>query len=155
MNALASYILTVTAGAVLAAIIRQLAGSGTMGTLVKYLAGLFMALTVLSPLVDLQLPDLGSWLEAYRIEGKAASAAGEEAAGEAVRERITRATQTYILDKAAACGVDAEVEVHLDDEGIPAAVTLRGDFAPAVKKRLAQMIRVELGIGEEVQNWID
>lgn len=155
MNGIASYILMVTAGAVLAAVIRQLAGAGPMGTLVKYLAGLYMAVTILTPLVDLQLPDIESWLEDHRAEGQAAAAAGEEAASEAVRERIKAGVKTYILDKAAALGAEAEVEVHLDDAGIPAGVTLRGDFAPAVRARLAQMIRTELGIGEEVQEWIE
>lgn len=155
MNDAAQYILSVTAAAVLTAIVHVLAGSGTMGALVKLLGGLFMALTVLSPLVRLELPDLGDWLAVYAADGEDAAAAGEAMAKEASNAIIKEELEAYIMDKAALYGASLEVEVSLDEGGIPVSVTLTGAVSPYARTRLTQTIREDLGVGEEAQQWIE
>ena len=153
MTSAASYILTVTAAAMLAAIVKNLAGKGTMGALVRLLAGIFMALVILSPVMELELPEMENWLKDFRMDGQNAAAEGQSMAGEASREIIKARTEAYILDKAAACGAVLEADVSLDDSGLPCKVVLRGSVAPAVKARLTRWIRTDLGIEEEVQHW--
>lgn len=134
---------------------KELAGKGAMGNLVKYLAGIFMALTILSPLVRLELPDLTRWMTTFQSEGREAAAAGAEMAEEASRELIKARLEAYILDKAASLGADVTAGVKLDDLGIPESVMIRGKVPAAVKARLAWMLREDLGIGEEGQHWIE
>lgn len=154
MNGLIQYILSVTAAAILTAIVRDLAGQGNMRKLVEFIGGIFMALTLISPLMKLELPDVENWLGTYAADGEAAAAVGEEMAGDAARAVIKARVEAYILDKAAVYSAAPTVEVELDAEGLPAAVTVAGDISPYAKARLAQMMEADLGLGEEAQTWI-
>ena len=149
------YILSVTCAAVLAAILRTIAGEGTNGKLTKLLSGLFLAVTVLSPLVKIQIPDPARWLEDYMAEGEAAARAGEVMAKDYSDAIISAELEAYILDKAAelCCAIGAEVS--LGDGGLPESVTLSGEIAPADRAALARMSAQELGIGEEAVIWSD
>ena len=149
------YILSVTCAAALAAILRAIAGEGTMGKLTKLISGLFLAVTVLSPLVKLEIPDPARWLEDYMEEGEAAAQAGEAMAKEYSQAIISAELEAYILDKAAALGCAVTAEVRLDDGGLPASLTLSGSISTADKAELSRMLARELGIGEEAVIWSD
>ena len=153
MNALTGYILSVTAAAVLVSILRTLAAGQNMGKLVNLLSGLFLAVTVLSPLVRLEIPDPGGWLEDHLAEGAEAAAAGEVMAREYSDAIISAEVEAYILDKAASLGADLTVEVRLDDAGLPESVVLSGALSPADRQTLSRIMEVDLGIGEEAQTW--
>ena len=155
MNRLTQYILSVTAAAVLASILRVLAGESAMGKLTKLLTGLFLAVTVLSPLVRLELPDPSRWLEDYLADGDEAARAGEVMAKEYSAAIISEEIEAYILDKAASMGATLAVEVRLDDGGLPKTVTLTGNLSPGHRAELSRMMDEELGVGEEAQLWID
>lgn len=150
-----AYIRTVTAAALIVSVLTALAGRGTMGTLFRLTAGVFMALTILSPVLKLELPDMESWISSFEIDGVDAAAAGEAMAEDARRGCIKERTQSYILDKAACYGASLKVEVVLDEEGMPAAVMLRGKISPYAKARMTQELEAELGLGKEVQRWIE
>ena len=150
-----AYIYTVTAAALISAILVTLAGRGSTGALVKVLAGIFMALTVVSPILKVELPDPQTWMSGIETDGAAAAAAGEELADEAMRAIIIERTQAYVMDKAARFDVAVAVDVDLDQLGIPVAITLTGHVSPEVKAKMAQELAADLGLGEEVQNWIE
>ena len=149
------YILSVTSAALLVSIARVIAGEGAMGKLVKLISGLFMAVTVLSPVVELELPDPAGWLEDHLEEGRAAAEAGEVMAKDYSEDIISAELEAYILDKAAALGGAVSAEVRLDESGLPETVTLSGVLTPAQKAELSRIIAEELGIGEEAQIWTD
>ena len=149
------YILSVTCAGVLAAILRVLAGEGAMGKLTKLLSGLFLAVTVLSPLVKIEIPDPARWLEDYMAEGAAAAQAGEVMAKEYSASIISAEVEAYILDKAADLGCVISAEVGLDDGGLPQSVELSGDIPTAQKAELTRMLTRDLGIGEEAVTWSD
>ena len=149
------YILSVTCAAVLAAILRTIAGEGAMGKLTKLLSGLFLAVTVLSPLVKIEIPDPARWLEDYMAEGEAAAQTGEVMAKEYSASIISAELEAYILDKAAELGCTVTAEVRLNDGGLPASVTLSGSVSTADKAALPRMLVRELGIGEEAVIWSD
>ena len=149
------YILSVTAAALLVSIARALAGERAMGRLVKLVSGLFLAVTVLSPVVDLELPDPAGWLEDHLEEGRAAAEAGQTKAKEYSASIISAELEAYILDKAAVLGGVVSAEVRLDEAGLPETVTLSGALTPAQKAELSRMMTEELGIGEEAQIWTD
>lgn len=153
MNGLVSYLMTVTAAAVLAAVLLTLAGKGPMSGLIRLLAGVFMALTVVSPLLKLELPDMESWLSSFSADGEYAAALGEEMAAEAERSIIKARVETYIMDKAAGFGASLRVDAELDGAGILVGVTLTGAITPEMKAQLARIIETDLGIGKEAQRW--
>ena len=147
--------MSVTCAAVLAGILRTIAGEGAMGKLTKLLSGLFLAVMVLSPLVKLEIPDPARWLEDYMAEGEAAAQAGEAMAKEYSQAIISAELEAYILDKAAALGCELSAEVRLDEGGLPETVVLSGEISSADREALPQMLAGELGIGEEAVIWSD
>lgn len=154
MNGMSQYILTLTAAAILLAILRSLAGEGTTGAVIKLLGGVFMALTVISPVLELELPDVEQWISVYAADGRAAAAEGEALADQTWQTIIKERTAAYILDKAALYHTVPSVEIELDDGGAPVCVTLTGPVSPYAREKLAGIIETELGIGREAQQWI-
>lgn len=153
MSGASQWILLVTAAVILSAILTRLAGRGPMGTLVRYLAGIFVALSVISPLRDVDIPDFETWFGDYRYEGEQAAKAGEQLAYEKTCELIKTRVEAYILDKAASCGISAAVDVQLDGAGFPVSATVYGPCSPEDREKLSQIMEAELGIGREVQYW--
>lgn len=150
MNGLTQYILTVVTAAMLVGILQSLAGQGSMGTLTKLLGGVFLALTMLSPVMTLEIPDPAEWFADVVIDGESMAAEGTAMAAEAKADIIRSRLEAYILDKA---GADLTVAVELDDEGVPCGITLAGDVSPHTKAQLSRMLKDDLGLGEEVQQW--
>ena len=150
MNGLTQYILTVVAAAMLVGILQSLAGQGSMGAITKLLGGVFLALTMLSPVLKLEIPDPAEWFSDMVFDGEAMAAQGTALVADAKADIITAQVEAYILDKA---GADLVVSVELDAEGVPCGVTLTGDVSPQTKTRLSRMLAVDLGLGEEVQQW--
>ena len=150
MNGLTQYILTVVTAAMLVGILQSLTGQGTMGTLTKLLGGVFLALTMLSPVLKLEIPDLAEWFSDVVMDGESLAAEGEAMAADAKEDIIRSQVEAYILDKA---GVDLAVSVELDAAGVPCGVTLTGDISPHTKNQLSRMLAEDLGLGEEVQQW--
>ena len=155
MEALREYLLSVTVAAVVCALVRRLlAGKGSAEAMGKILAGIFMALTVLTPLTQLRLPPLAEL--PFSADARQAVRAGEESARKALAERISEASEAYILQKAAAMQAALTVEVELSGDPIPVPqrVSLQGNIAPYAKQKLQTMIRQDLGIDKENQVWI-
>ena len=147
-------ICTVTAAALVVSVLMSLAGHGSMRALVKLVAGVFMALTLISPLMKLEFPDINTWMHALETDGYAAAQAGAGLAEDARRTIIKERTQAYILDKAARYGAALEVDVTVNKNGIPDAVTLTGSISPYAKAAISRELSAELGMEEEMQRWI-
>lgn len=154
MNPVSRYILSVTAAAMIAAVLQSLAGKGSTGQLVKLLVGVFMAMTVMALLVELEIPDLQGWYSDFSAEGTAAAAMGEKMAEDTSGAIIKERLEAYILDKAAMYQADVTADVTLDETGVPVSVSLTGQLSPYAKGRLTQMIASDLGVGEEALQWI-
>lgn len=156
MEAIREYLIGVTAAALVCALVTRLQGKGTVGAVIRLMAGLFMALAVVSPWLDIRLDGLVDFTSDLQLEADALAAQGENSAREAMAEVITGQTRTYILDKAASLGASLTVEVALTAQELPVprAVTLRGSISPYAKQELSAYIAVNLGIGTEAQTWI-
>ena len=74
-------------------------------------------------------------------------------AQEVMGDIITTQVEAYIQDKAAQYSVTVAVDVQLNSEGLPTAVTVTGDVPPAIRNGLAEMMEQELGIEKEAQQW--
>lgn len=156
MESIRDYLLGITAAALLCSILTRLLGSkGTLGTAVKLLSGVFMALTVVGPLVNIRIDALGDLTQGISYDASAAAADGENSAMEAMGEIIKEQTRAYILDKAESLGAELAVEITLnsDDPPVPCAVRLAGQVSPYAKSVLSACIAEDLGIGVEDQIW--
>ena len=157
MENLRQYIIAVTAAAMICGIIKSISDEkNTAGTILRLIAGIFMSVTVLSPVVRLDLSALATQSENFVEQANAAAALGENATADEINAIITDQTQAYILDKAESFGASLQVEVHIANNGTyrPKAVTLRGSISPHAKSRLQQIIEEDLQIPKEDQQWI-
>lgn len=150
------YILSVVAAAIICAIIKTLAdGKSTPSYIIKLLAGLFVALTVIAPVAKLELRDITDYVQNFQISADAAVQSGISYSVTELSAIIKGRTQAYILDKAQSLGAEIVADVHLNDDlpPVPCTVTLTGQVSPYVKERLTQYIADDLGIAEENQEW--
>ena len=156
MADMGAYLVSITAAALICGAARAMTPDGALGAALKTVTGLMMVLAVASPWLELRLPDISGWTQSFQLEAEDAAALGEESAMEALREGISRKTQTYIQDKAKALDADLTVEVILsnDELPVPKSAVLRGAVSPYARSVLSEYMRTELGIETEEQIWI-
>lgn len=148
--------LSVVSAAIIAGIVTKLLGDkGTLGTVGKLMAGLFLTLTVISPLRDIRLQDLTEFTDPYTQMASAAAEEGKTMTSEAIAKRIKQECEAYILDKARQLDTALAVSVTLNDSTLPAPVgiTLTGNISPNSKRTLENIIEQDLGIPKEAQVW--
>lgn len=156
MEGIKAYILSVAAAAILCAVVRRLLEKkGTAGSVGKLLTGIFMAVTVLSPLTGLTVGPVEDIMNDYRVAAEAAVAIGEKSANEALQDSISQRLEAYIIEKALNLGADVVVEIKLSQDLYPTPIGIKitGQIAPYAKSRLQRIIQEDLGIGEEDQIW--
>lgn len=156
MLALSQYIRTVTGAALISAVVlRLLAGKGSAAAVGKILVGIFMALTVIGPISQVELSDVWDWVPDVSADAGLAAAQGQADAKKALEQSISSQVEAYILDKAAQMDVVLTVEVELSDDTIPVPrrVRLQGNISPYAKSRLQSILSEELGIDKENQIW--
>lgn len=155
MESIRSYLLTVTAAALVCGIVTKLIHKGTLGALMKLLTGLFMALTVVSPLLQLRLDGMKDVTLDIQYAASDAAAVGENLAYQELETIISGQTRAYILDKAEALGLTLEVQVKVAGEPypVPVGVSLRGNVSPYARDVLTDYIAENLAIPVEAQKW--
>lgn len=156
MTFLHSYGLSLICGAMICGILSGMIRDGMYQKQMKLLCGLFLTLTVVKPLVQLELPDLDSLLEPFSQEAESASAEGAGMLQNALAQSIQQETEAYICSKAELLQTNLRVQVHLSngDPPIPDGVILEGTAAPEVKEAMQEMMENELNIPKEQQQWI-
>ncbi|MBR2009876.1 MAG: hypothetical protein IJ936_07110 [Peptococcaceae bacterium] len=157
MESIRQYLLSITAAAVICSLITGIMGKkGTYAAIVRMLCGLFMAITMLSPLLHIQLTDYSAYYGSILEEADLAASGGRRMANEAEAAIIKHKTETYILDKALSMGLSIEVEVTLSDSDTqqPCKVWLRGAASPYARQKLQEIIVSDLGISKENQTWM-
>ena len=151
MTFLRSWLLSVTACAVLVSIVQQLTDGGAMKKIVRFVGGMVLMLAMLRPLLSLtfDLPELdgGHYREALKETLRAEQ-------DSTLSDSIAARMQAYIEDKASSLGLSVRAEVQTALQGgvpLPDAVTLYGTKSAALSAYIVQ----ELGIAEENQLWIE
>ena len=151
-----AYIFSIIATSVIAGVLLSIIKEkSSYGYLIKILAGLFVAVTVVAPLVDFRLSDLVSQFEDFDQNNNLSIQSGITAYNNALAESIIERTEAYILEKASSYGaaITAKVIVNSETQPIPTAVELSGDISPYNKLRITQILVNDLGIPEEAQTW--
>ena len=154
MTFLRSWLLSVTACAVLVSIVQQLTDGGAMKKIMRFVGGMVLMLAMLRPLLSLtfDLPELdgGHYREAVEVLKETLNAEQDSALGDSIAAQ----TQAYIEDKAASLGLNVRAEVRTaiyDGVPLPDSATLYGEKNAALGAYIVQ----ELGIAEENQLWIE
>ena len=151
------YLIEITAAAILAALIRKLAPKSGAGRGARLGAGLLVLLCLLQPLGRFYRDGtaLFSW-DWGQVDPMASDEVSKEA-NRLMESLITQQAEAYILDKARAMGLEAEVtvKVRLEDRyPVPWAVTIRGSPTGQQKSALETEIQDALGIPPERQEWL-
>lgn len=157
MDRIRSYLLSVIVAALICGILSAIpTKNAALRSIQKILCGIFMSVSLISPLTGLRLPDLEQYLYVYQADAADAVLLGQAMTMESTAQFIKEQTATYILDKAKTLGVSLDVSVTLSEEvpQAPCAVTLTGMVSPYAKQRLTEMIEQELQIKKEDQHWI-
>ena len=158
MNSVGTYILRLTAAAVICGLVSGIVGTkGALSSIVKLMTGLFLCFTVISPFLKVNVTNFSGYLEDLLASGDEIAADGETAAKKELETIIKSKTEAYILDKAASYGAELTVEVTVDTSAVPVpnGIRLRGIISPYGKKQLQQIIANDLGIALEVQIWTE
>ena len=153
MTFLRSWLLGVVACAVLVSLAGQLTDGGTMKKIVRFAGGMLLMLTMLRPLLGLDLAVLDVDLASYREAVSQLKLELAQRQEDALSARIAAETEAYIEDKADELGLSVRAKVKMEEEDgvpLPVSVTLYGTENAA----LADYIERELGIAKEDQLWI-
>ena len=149
MSVLRTWILSVTACAMVIAVAEALMPDGAVKRVGKLTGGLILVLGLLQPLVRL---DYGDWLDALPAQTAGAVTQGEleEAACAPMKAIIERELSAYIVDKGAELGVScaAQVVCQPGEDGVPvpARITVTGAMTPAQKEAMIRCVTQDLGL---------
>lgn len=157
MESFRSYILSVTAAALILGIVSSIVDpKSSAGGLVKLIGGLYLTFVVIQPLANFDFDAVDDFWLAFSVDGRAVSTAGENLAKDAMADIIKAETEAYILDKAGLYRAEISADVTLSDDDIPVpvSVTIRGNISPYAKAQLQSAIETELDIPKENQVWI-
>lgn len=153
MTAVRQYIISVTAAAILCGILTAIVGGKQIKPIWKLIVGIFLTLTAIRPLADIDLGAVPTLAEGYTLQAEEAVMTGKELMDSQKQTIIKSRLESYILDKAEGLGVTLTVDILLDEHGLPVSVQLNGDVSPGAKTRLQSIIAVDLGIPKEAQIW--
>ena len=157
MENIKTYLLTITAAAIICAIVRSLtAGKGSVSKLMQVIAGLFMSVTLISPLIQLDFSEIPDYFTGISESAEVLSEDGTAYANNAMNAIIKQRLESYILDEAKRLGTDMDVEVKITESNppVPYQVVMCGSISPFHKRSLMAYISENLGIPQESQIWI-
>lgn len=150
------YILRIIAAAILCAFVKGFTDRHTaINSIIKSLCGIFLTLTILSPLVSFKFSSVANYINMYSSDADAAVEVGTSLTNASLYGSIKTQTESYILDKAASLNTKLSVEVTLsnDEIPIPCGVCIEGNISPYAKSKLMKLIADDLGIPRENQTW--
>jgi len=156
MDGLRQYILSVIAAALISGIVIRLVNPKTQhGAIVKVLSGLFMVVTVISPLAKLRLSNISAYINDLEMASQSVTENGENMAYDSMCGIIKEQTESYILEKASSLRLQISVDVKLSNDTVPvpAEIVLTGDASPYAKAQLKVYIANEFGLSEECVIW--
>ena len=125
----------------------------------KLVCGLILAVTVVSPVVSLDVESGVQWLEGWEVGLEQREEELKKQVGEEMKTIIEQEYEAYIVDKAAQLGAacTAQVECRQEDEGVylPQRIWIRGALSQPQREALSESLMEELGIASEALHYED
>lgn len=156
MENISQYLLSIVAASIICAIAVNLGSKDSAcQSIIKLLAGIFLAVTVISPWSTFRFNEILSYIDSINTDAATLTTQSNEQINIETSSIISEHIKTYIKNKADALGATLEVEVFTSIEPpyAPYEVSLRGDISPYAKNALQQTIQNDLGIPKEQQIW--
>ena len=153
MDAWKSYVYSILVCLFCCAIVSQMVQDGRRQSLLQFLCGTAVAITVLRPLTGLDLTQFLAISDLEIFAADAYVAEGEVTAGKERGLRIKQTCEAYILDKAKALGADLQICITLNQEQIPVFAEIQGQVQQNVQMELQEILMRDLGIPKENQRW--
>ena len=149
------YLLSVVATSIIVSVSNTLVElKGLVGTILKLLTGLVLAIVIVSPWTDIRLDDLPYLYNEIQVDASTYVEDGQKIALSETSQYIKSHVQAYILDKANLFGLKPEIEMLID--GSPPAIceiTITCSASPYAKQRMIQIMVDDLGVSEENIIW--
>ena len=126
-----------------------------IGHHIRLLVGIFLSITIISPLYKLEIPDFDIYKSSLDIEAQKIVGEGESLYEAQRRSIISQQLEAYILNKATELNADIRVAIKLSEEDTPTPVSveIEGSVAPYDRIVLEKYIANEIGIPKERQMW--
>lgn len=156
MDGIRQYLLSVIASAMICGMITGLLGKkGTYPSVVKMLCGLFVSITIISPIKQIQFSDYKANLHHLSKDANEIVEQSKINTQNAVAKLIEEKVEAYILKRADELDLQISVDVILDtaDSYTPKTIIIYGAASASAKQSLQEMIIKELGIAKENQVW--
>lgn len=157
MEIIRSWLIGITAAAVIAALADSLTPEGPVKKLGKLAGGILLLLAVLQPVGKLGGIELSDLTAQYQLQSGAYSAALETENEHLLKTIIEEETAAYIQDKAAEQGIvcAARVTCAADEQGtpVPASVVISGALSTEQIRTLQEMIEADLNLAPEQQRY--
>ena len=151
IEAMQSWMISVAAAAFLVSLSQSLIPEGTVRKIAGFAGGLILLLVMIKPFPGVDISGLSLGYEDYAEEISQRQEELKAQSDRTLGELIAEKTEAYILDKAAALGVDCTVRVLTepgeDGTPIPAGAELTGQKSDALRDYMER----ELGIPKERQ----
>ncbi len=147
------YLISLCAAAIVCGIIIKLSPEKWSGAvLIKLLCGVFMLITLLSPVISLPVYEFQAYFDQLSTDAASIAAQGKEYAQKETDSIMQQHVNAYIQEKAQSLGMDLNVNVTVKD-GILCSISIFGAASPYKRLQLSEYIRDHLGIALEDQQW--
>lgn len=156
MDGVAGYILNIIAAVIVCTVAKHLIGDkNPSGKLIKVICGVFIAVTMIAPVVDFRIDRYIDNVEQYISEATACADTGNQIAEKEMTDIIKQKMEAYILDEADRLSVKLSADISLSQDGsmLPEKVVINGAVSPYNQKVLSEYIEERLGICRENQIW--
>ena len=155
MDEIRQYVLRLTCGALICALVQILRGPDGQGCRMhQVISSLFLVFLAISPLKNIDFRDWKLPEPQYQLQGEHYAAQGTTQVQTVYSELISEQYVSYILSRAAELSLSPEVSVSLDQEsGVPISVTISGEVTPYEKSKLSEDIHQDLGIERSSIHW--
>ena len=155
MGHLSAYLLSVTAAAVFAAVVKSLFEPKTAsGSMIHLLAGLLVVTTLIRPVLELRTAELPELSQSVCNQAETEVQQGKKGAQEEMKQVISRELSSYVQTEARRLGAELTVGFSDWEELTPRQVTVSGRVSPYTRARIQDFIAAQLGIEKERQEWI-
>ena len=156
VNTFSEYLISVTGAALVSCgILCLIDKSKQQSTIVRLICGVFVLITIIRPLLQLEVALPYDFADSLRSDTDAIIESGTNAVAVSNKLHINKQLESYIQQKLKTLNCDLKVVFALQDEYpyTPINVQLAGEVSPYTKSYLTNWIYEELGIKPEDQQW--
>jgi stage III sporulation protein AF len=156
-EAIRSYLLSVVAVSMLCAVLLAVLPNHPVRRVCVLVCGLLLMLVCVAPIKEVSLTDLAQLIARNTMQEEFDTTGVSMQSRELVATLIKQKVEAYILDKAAAMGVDIQAEVTVEQGEsypYPSAVRITGDLTAEQKAALSDDLEANFAIDAAAQEWI-